>query len=92
MEKNTFDELIVRFCRIENKFANVCRPTQDVGLKKWMDNQDVCETLRISKRTLQVYRDKGLIPFSRIKHKFFYRPEDVLRLLKANYHPQTKKL
>lgn len=91
MEKKIFDELIVRFCKIENKITNICYPAQDVGLKKWMDNQEVCDTLRISKRTLQVYRDKGLIPFSRIKHKFFYRPEDVLHLLKSNYHPQKRK-
>ena len=63
MEKKIFDELIVRFCKIENKITNICYPAQDVGLKKWMDNQEVCDTLRISKRTLQVYRDKGLIPF-----------------------------
>ena len=55
-----------------------------------MDNQEVCGILRISKRTLQVYREKGLLPFTRIKNKFFYKPEDVQSLLESSYHPQKE--
>lgn len=58
--------------------------------EKWMDNQEVCEILRISKRTLQVYREKGLLPFTRIKNKFFYKPEDVQNMLESSYHPQKE--
>lgn len=46
--------------------------------------------LRINKKTLQVYRNKGILPFSRIKNKLFYKPEDVQRLLDLNYHPLIK--
>ncbi len=91
MEKQTFDELIVRFSEMENKVTRLCSPAKDTGLKKWMDNQDVCDVLRISKRTLQVYREKGLLPFTRIKNKFFYKPEDVQSLLESSYHPQKRK-
>lgn len=91
MDKRLFDELTVRFCAIEKKVGRLCRPSKDAGLKKWMDNQDVCDILRISKRTLQVYREKGLIPFTRIKHKFFYRPEDVQRFLESSYHSLNRK-
>lgn len=55
MEKQTFDELIVRLSMIEKKVTDICSQTKDAGLKKWMDNQEVCGTLRISKRTLQIY-------------------------------------
>lgn len=61
------------------------------GTEKWMDNQEVCGVLRISKRTLQVYREKGLLPFTRIKNKFFYKPEDVQSMLESSYHPQKRK-
>ncbi len=87
IDKKTFDELRIRFCEFEKKVTQVCRPVEDLGLKKWLDNQDVCEILRISKKTLQVYRDKGILPFTRIKHKIFFKPEDVQRLLESNYHP-----
>ncbi|NBI98142.1 helix-turn-helix domain-containing protein, partial [Parabacteroides goldsteinii] len=42
-----------------------------------MDAQDVCLALGISKRCLQNYRDNGLIPYSSIGGKFFYREVDI---------------
>ena len=83
MEKQTFDELVVRLSMIEKKVTGICSQTKDAALKKWMDNQEVCGILRISKRTLQVYREKGLL--------FFYKPEDVQSLLESSYHPQKRK-
>lgn len=64
IDKRIFDELIVRLSEIEKKVTRLCSPARDAGLKKWMDNRDVCEVLRISKRTLQVYREKGLLPYN----------------------------
>ena len=37
--------------------------------------------LAISQRTLQKLRDKGFIGYSQIGHKFFYKPEEVKRLI-----------
>lgn len=91
IDKRIFDELIVRLSEIEKKMTRLCSPAGDAGLKKWMDNRDVCEVLRISKRTLQVYREKGLLPYTRIKNKIFYRPEDVQKLFESSDHPQRKK-
>lgn len=45
--------------------------------KEWLDNQDVCRILGISLRTLQNYRDKGLIPYSQIGHKCYYKSTDI---------------
>lgn len=91
IDKRIFDELIIRLSEIEKKVTRLCSPAGDAGLKKWMDNRDVCEVLRISKRTLQVYREKGLLPYTRIKNKIFYRPEDVQKLFESSDHPQRKK-
>lgn len=90
VDKQTFEELRVRFCDFEERMTRVCRPAEDLGLKNWLDNQEVCDVLRINKKTLQVYRNKGILPFSRIKNKLFYKPEDVQRLLDLNYHPLIK--
>ena len=37
----------------------------------------MCEKLNVSKRTLQTYRDRGLLSYSQINHKIYYRTEDV---------------
>lgn len=50
----------------------------------WLDNQAVCQILNISKRSLQTFRDKGLIPYSQIGHKCFYKQEDVREFLEKS--------
>jgi hypothetical protein len=49
--------------------------------KEWLVNEDVCHILKISKSTLQNYRDTGRLPFSRISGVFYYKPEDIKQLL-----------
>jgi hypothetical protein len=89
MDIRVFDALAGRVGAIEEKAAALLSRQTDAGLKTWMDNQDVCQTLGITKRTLQSYREKGLLPFSRIRHKVFYKPEDVQKLLQASHRPNT---
>lgn len=52
--------------------------------KEWLDGQDVCKLLDISKRTLQHYRDYGKLPFSMIGKKCYYKASDVTRLLQES--------
>lgn len=53
--------------------------------KVWIDGQDVMLSLHISKRTLQHLRDSGVLPFSRINGKFYYKIADIENLLVKNY-------
>ena len=46
-----------------------------------LDGQDVCLRLDISPRTLQTLRDTGRLAFTRLQRKFYYKPEDVERLM-----------
>ena len=51
----------------------------------WIDGQDVMLALKISKRTLQTLRDTGILPYSRIYGKFYYKVADLEELLESNY-------
>ena len=53
----------------------------DKGLGDWLDNQDVCQMLNISPRTLQTLRDNGTLAYSQINRKVYYKPEDVEQIL-----------
>lgn len=53
--------------------------------KTWIDGQDVMLSLHISKRTLQYLRDTGMLPYSRINGKFYYKIADIENLLVKNY-------
>ena len=54
---------------------------KDKGLGDWLDNQEVCQMLNISPRTLQTLRDNGTLAYSQINRKVYYKPEDVKRIL-----------
>ena len=41
IDKQTFEELRVRFCEFEDRVTRLCRPVEDLGLKNWLDNQEV---------------------------------------------------
>jgi len=57
----------------------------------WLDNQDVMQTLHISKRTLQTFRDNGTLPYSKVGGTFYYKVADIEEVLHSNYYNQNYK-
>ena len=57
---------------------------------RWLDIQEACFLLRISKRTLQSYRDNGLLPFSQINGKIYFKAKDIENHLEKNYRKFTR--
>ena len=93
IERSTYEELLTSF----NSFVAQMRALADRGTDKgffaskankfergdWLDNQDVCQILNISPRTLQTLRDNGTLSYSQINRKVYYKPKDVERILYA---------
>ncbi len=52
----------------------------------WIDGQDVMEKLHITSRTLQRWRTNGLIPFSQIRGRYYYRKSQIPALLRENFN------
>ncbi|THF53140.1 helix-turn-helix domain-containing protein [Flavobacterium supellecticarium] len=50
---------------------------------KWLDQQEVCQLLGVSKRTLQTYRAKGVLRATRINRKNFFKAVDVEKLMQT---------
>ena len=59
--------------------------------EKWLDNQELMQLMKISKRTAQHYRDSGMISFSQVGNKIYYRLSDIEDLLKKHYNKAFKK-
>lgn len=53
--------------------------------QEWIDNETFLKRLGISRKTGQTYRDQGLISFSQIGNKIYYRNKDVEALLLKNH-------
>ena len=80
IEARVFEAMATRFEQFVKCVEAICG-RKDKSLHKWIDNQEVCQILNISKRTLQTYRDNGTLPYSQIGHKMYYKPEDIERVL-----------
>lgn len=80
IEKKAFEALMADVSSLTEKVNRLCGRERDRRMAKWMDNEEVCRLLRLSPRTLQMMRDKGLIACSQIGKKFYYRREDVAGL------------
>ncbi|MFR9547026.1 MAG: helix-turn-helix domain-containing protein [Rikenellaceae bacterium] len=86
IEERVWNQILEKIELLSEKVAQLCRLSRDKGLQKWLDNQDVCEILNITPRTLQSYRDSGKIGFSQQHHKVLYSPEDVERFIQSQKH------
>ena len=80
VEARTWEAMMSRFEAFAQRVETLCEG-QDKSLHQWLDNQDVCQILNISKRTLQTYRDNGTLPYSQINHKIYYKPADVEKVI-----------
>ncbi len=57
----------------------------------FFSNEEFMNLMSISVRTAQLWRDQGLISFSQISGKIYYRMSDIQKLLDDNYHKSIKK-
>ena len=90
IERKTFEEMKERFDCFSQHVRELCARYRPPEKMNWMDGADVCEKLGISKRTLQTYRDQGLLPYSQINHKIYYRTEDVEAFVEAMSREMTE--
>ena len=86
IESKTFEQMKERFKDFSRQVKDLCGDNQ--SKEKWFGNDDVCSLLQISKRTLQTYRDNGILPFSQIGRKLYYKVSDVENLINQS---QIKK-
>jgi len=87
IQSEAFQELVKKMDEIQNKLTAKDKEPKEV----WLDNQEFIQLMKISKRTAQHYRDTGLISFSQVGSKIYYRLTDVEELLKKHYNKAFKK-
>lgn len=53
--------------------------------ERYLTGEDICRTLHISKRALQEYRDKRVLPYTSIGGKILYPETEIRALLERNH-------
>lgn len=77
--RDTLDRLLDG---IENLVAN-SRPT--LGGERFLTDREVSARLKVSRRTLQDYRNEGRIAYIQLGGKMLYRESDIERMLADSY-------
>ena len=90
IESGAFMQIMNKLKSLEEKFIELKDKAENPLKERWLDNQEIILLLKISKRTLQMYRDENLIPYSQIGNKIYYKASDVEKFLKNNYKRLNK--
>ena len=78
IESRIYKEIIGKLDKIA---AFVIKHADD---DEWVDGYDVCKYLKVSRRTLQRLRSKGLLNYSVSSGKAMYKMSEVRRMLEQN--------
>jgi len=59
--------------------------------ERYLTDREVANILKVSRRTLQEYRNDGVIPYLLLGGKVLYRESDLERVLESCFHPSYKR-
>ena len=85
-----WDEVRNSINQLHTDIKDVVKKATNPLQETWLDNQDACNILKVSTRTLQNYRDNGTLPFSNLGGKIFYKAADIEAVLYHNYCAKRK--
>ena len=86
-----FDRLMDRFDMLERKIDRLTKRQNCMNGNELLDTQDLCLLLKTSKRTLQRYRKKGVLPFHYLEGKVFYKLNDIHEFIRKSFQPARDK-
>jgi hypothetical protein len=77
-----YKDLVNRLDSLNKKLEKNSKVPEEI----FLDNQEFLQLMKISKRTAQTWRDEGIVSFSQINSKIYYKLKDVEVLLDKNYN------
>ncbi len=87
LQSEAFQEIMKRMDEMSTALTQKQKNPHDV----FLDNQEFIQLMNISKRTAQAWRDDGIISFSQVGSKIYYRMSDIQKLLDSNSRNAFKK-
>ena len=80
--RGVFSELD-RITKVAAMVANENQPL--LGGEHYLTDRELSERLKISRRTLQDYRNNGILPYRQLGGKILYRESDIEQVLQSCY-------
>lgn len=86
LESEKIDELLSKLKYLEVQLSKKKRVEDE-----FLDNEEFIRFMNISKRTAQTWRDSGIMSFSQVGSKIYYRMTDIQKLLDTHHNEAKKK-
>jgi hypothetical protein len=86
MTENQMNELIEKVA--EKAWKTEAHNNKSSVTKDRLTTKEACEILSVTPKTLWTYRTKGMIAFSQIGSKIYYKYQDLMDLLDRHYIPR----
>lgn len=80
------ERIMYRFDKQDKTLDKMSKHRNMLDGELLLDNQDLCQLLNVSKRTLQRYRSSGELPFQTLYQKTFYKESDVHKFIRENFN------
>ena len=77
--------------QIRELASKIAEIQQQNKAQKWLSNAEARELLGVTSRTLQNYRDNGIISYSKVGSKIYYKASDIEDHLNAHYFAAFKR-
>ena len=84
IETKAYEQLVEKVEELTAKVTMLAERLNRPEPAVWLTASEVCQTLNISKRTLQYYRDTGVIPYSSVARKTYYKAAKIMAILTAH--------
>ena len=89
-QMQSFSQLMEGILKKLERYCATARPMLNVEV--YLSGEEVCSQLRLSTRTLQEYRNAGILPFYKSGGKRLYKQSDIQTMLERHYNAIPKKL
>lgn len=87
LTKDQYQDILAKIEAINTSISQNNKEPKD----SFLDNQEFLQLMNISKRTAQTWRDEGIVAFSQVGGKIYYRMSDIQVMLDKNHKPAFKK-
>lgn len=84
IEKKAYEMIHERISKLKKRVNDLYSNEEEIIQTEGIENAELSHRINISLRTLQSYRERGVIGFSTIERKVYYKVSEVEKLLKKN--------
>lgn len=86
IEESKLENLLKNIEDLKSMYASLVNFRKTTDSKLLYTNKEVQEILGVGDKLIRQYRKDGLLGYSQVNDKFFYREKDILQFLDKHYH------